>query len=105
VPTHLTRRWGETIANPKSQDLTLALGELAKHDVEHPDCWLSSHDGWSISIFESGLVVFENIETGEGPWHMRAVPNPEALKLWQLLQENDLKSLRTKPWAKGYGKT
>lgn len=105
MATHLTTRWGKTISNPNSQDLASALGALDKPDDEHPDCWLSTEDGWSISVFQSGLVIFENIETGEGPWHMKGVSRSAALELWQMLQSNDLLSIQTKPWDGGYGNT
>ena len=103
MATRLTKRWGEGIENPKHADLISALSELDASDGEHPDCWLSTEDGWSVSVFESGLVVFENVETGEGPWHMKAVSRADALELWQLLDANDLATLQTKPWVEGYG--
>ncbi len=106
MPTcHLTKRWGEGVQNPQHSDLVAALNELNKKDAEHPDCWLNTEEGWSLSVFESGLVVLENIETGEGPWHMRSVSRESALELWQLLQANEMASLHAKPWVSGYGNT
>lgn len=100
---HLTKRWGETINDPQHNDLVAALNELVKKDPEHPDCSISTEDGWSLSVFEEGLVVFENIETGEGPWHMRDVPQSVVLDLWQLLQSNELLVLKQRQWLAGYG--
>lgn len=103
--TYLTKRWGEGIQSPHRQELVEALSELDKPDAEHPDCWLNTEDGWSISVFESGLIIFQNVETGEGPWHMRSTSKETALELWQLLQENNIAALQNKPWAAGYGNT
>jgi hypothetical protein len=100
---HLTKRWGEDISNPTPQDLAVAIAELAQPDSEHPDCWLSSEDGWSVSLFESGLAVLENIETDEGPWYLTDVSRETALELWSLLQAGDLPTLRAKAWQSGYG--
>lgn len=102
---YLTKRWGGTIQNPQPSDLASALNELSQNDQEHPDCSLNTEEGWSLSVFESGLVVFENIETGEGPKHMHAVPRNVALELWQLLQANEMSLLQQKPWGEGYGNT
>ena len=102
---HLTKRWGEAVQNPQHTDLLAALNELDQKDAEHPDCWLSTEEGWSLAVFENGLVIFENIETGEGPWHMRSVSRESALELWLLLQANEIVSLQAKPWVSGYGNT
>jgi hypothetical protein len=80
-----------------------ALRELERPDPEHPDCWLTSEEGWSVAVFESGLVILENIATGAGPWHMRDVSKEVALGLWVMLQANDLVALQAKPWSVGYG--
>jgi hypothetical protein len=101
--THLERRWGGGGKNPKEEELRLALGELRQADPEHPDCWLSDDNGWTIAAHESGLVVLENAESGEGPWHMKNQSAESVLELWRLLQVGDVAGIRTKPWLEGYG--
>jgi hypothetical protein len=103
VTCRLTTRWGKAIADPQTQELGVALAELERSDPEHPDCWLSDDTGWTISVFESGLVTLENIESGDGPWHMRGVSNATALELWMLLASGNLTALRAKAWQPGYG--
>lgn len=103
--TYLTTRWGNAVENPSAEEMLASLRELEKRDEEHPDCWLNSEDGWSISVFQSGLIVFENVETGEGPWHLKGMPRDTALRLWQLLQANELSSIKKQPWNEGYGNT
>jgi hypothetical protein len=100
---HLTKRWGEGISDPSLTDLQSALAELDKEDPEHPDCWLQDENGWAISAFGSGLLTFENVETNEGPWHMRGVSREVALQLWELLKAGDLNQIRQRRWLPGYG--
>jgi len=79
------------------------LDSLATPDPEHPDVSLNHESGWSASVFRSGLVVLENVETGEGPWHM-LLPSPRhAMELWRLLAAGDVEAIRSHPWAPGYG--
>ena len=101
--TYLERRWGGGGKNPSAVELRDALAELAQPDPEHPDCWLSDENGWTISAFGSGLVVFENAETGEGPFHMKRQSHEAVLELWRLLSLGEIETIRLKPWLTGYG--
>ncbi len=102
--THLERRWGGGGANPEEKALRAALAELSKPDAEHPDCWLSDENGWTVAAHESGVVVLENVESGEGPWHMKNQKSEAILDLWRLLQAGAIDSIRSKPWLAGYGR-
>jgi hypothetical protein len=101
--TFLQRRWGGGGQDPTEADLRDALGELAKPDEEHPDCWLSDETGWTIAAFQSGKVVLENVESDEGPWYMEDQTNDQIAELWRLLQIGDIETIRQKPWLEGYG--
>ena len=100
---HLTTRYGKGISNPSEKDLLKALEELKLKDNEHTDTSLANEDGWSISIYENGLAVLENVETGEGPWHMKNIPNENALKFWKRLQLGELNNIQDNAWSSGYG--
>jgi hypothetical protein len=102
MPTYLERRWGGGGENPSERELREALAELEKPDEEHPDCWLSDEQGWTISAFGSGKVILENLESGEGPWHMKKQDGEVILELWKLLQAGDITAIRAKPWSPGY---
>ena len=96
-------RMGRTVASPDEAAMSLLLDSLAAPDPEHPDVSLSHESGWCASVFGSGLVVLENVETGEGPWHMR-LPSPQhALDLWQLLSGGQIAEIQARPWVPGYG--
>jgi hypothetical protein len=103
MPSHLTKRWGDSVSNPIMSDLQSALAELEADDPEHPDCWLQNEHGWSLSAFGVGLIILENVETNEGPWHMRGVSREQVLELWGLLDTGNLKELRERDWKLGYG--
>ena len=101
--TSLERRWGGGGDDPTEDEMRSALAELDTIDPEHPDCWLSHCTGWSIAAFGSGLVVLENLESGDGPWHMQGQTKETVLGLWRLLQAGDIATVRSKNWIKGYG--
>jgi hypothetical protein len=103
MPVHLTKRYGDSVSNPSVNDLQTALAELDVTDPEHPDCWLENERGWALSAFGSGLIVLENVETNEGPWHMRGVSRQQILELWGLLSTEKLEELRQREWKPGYG--
>jgi hypothetical protein len=102
LAVHLTRRWGKTESNPDTSDFLAALEELKVVDPEHPDCWLADENDWTISAFDSGLVILENPETGEGPWHIRGVPEDEIVRLWNLLATGRLDEIKRFPWLPGH---
>jgi hypothetical protein len=99
---YLTKRWGKTIANPHENDLVNALEELKPPDPEHPDCWLADENGWTISAFQSGRVILENAETGEGPWHLRGIRQTDIMRLWSLLASGKLDEIKQFHWVTGY---
>ena len=98
-----TDRMGASIPEPSEKKMKELLSSLSRFDPEHPDVSLSHESEWSLSVFSSGLVVFENVGTGEGPWHMIGVPASDTLELWHLLSEGKLEELKRSPWICGYG--
>ncbi|RJU10916.1 hypothetical protein XcmpCFBP7700_06675 [Xanthomonas campestris] len=96
-------RMGGNVTSPDEVAMSLLLSSFDAPDQEHPDVSLSHESGWCLSVFESGLIIFENIETGEGPWHMR-LPSPQhSLNLWQLLSSGQIATIQLHPWVPGYG--
>ena len=102
MAVHLTRRRGETESNPHTSHFLAALEELKTVDPERPDCWLADENDWIISAFDSGLVILQNAETGERPWHMRGVSKTEIVRLWNLLASAKLDEIRRLPWLPGH---
>jgi hypothetical protein len=102
MAVYLPKRLGETVDNPDSSELAAALEELRTADTEHPDCRLADENGWTVSAFDSGLVILENPETREGPWHMRGISKTEIVRLWSLLAFGKLHEIRQSPWVSGH---
>ena len=100
--TYLNKRRGGGQNNPTVQEMLSALTELEKSDPEHPDCWLSDEAGWTVAAYESGMVVLENVESGEGPWHISKIDRQFVFQLWQALQRGDLAAVRGQTWQEGY---
>ncbi|MFC5436868.1 hypothetical protein ACFPME_09900 [Rhodanobacter umsongensis] len=94
---------GASIIAPSTRQMSALLHSLASADNEHPDVSLGHESGWCISAFSSGLTVFENVETGEGPMHMRGVAPERVLELWSMLAAGDISGLDGLAWTPGYG--
>ena len=96
-------RLGRSVPQPTFEQMQELLDSLAALDPEHPDVSVQSESGWCISAFGSGMVVLENVETGEGPWHLASQRVDQVLDLWSKLVSNDISSVRAAPWLDGYG--
>jgi len=98
------RTWDEI----SDESIREALAELDgdEDDQEHGDVWLCDNpSGWRIGVFagDGGLVVLENGETDEGPFHRLEVSRQEAFTLMRQLADGHLDQIRAEPWADGYG--
>ena len=85
MDTGLETRWGGGPENPTVEEMRAALAELDTSDIEHPNTWLSDDDGWTVDVYESGLVIFSH--ESEDICERRDVTRDEALELWLLLQQ------------------
>lgn len=92
VDTHLETRWGGGPTNPTAKELRAALAELDTPDEEHPNAWLTDQDGWTVDVYEGGLVIFSDNE--EQLVERRGVTKEEAFALWLLLQQGKRDEIR-----------
>ena len=100
---NLTTRLGETVRNPKTEQLREALAELfSSSDEGHPDSWIEcgSQNGplYSLSFFASGrgrytkysdVDMTDELEVKE----LSASSPEEALELWQHLIKGQYEKL------------
>ena len=98
-------RFGGSISRPTEEQLRNLLESLSTPDEEHPDVSLQSESGWCVSAFGSGLVVLENVETGEGPWYLANQRTEQVLALWRAIAFNGAVDIHLDPWLDGYGPT
>ena len=99
---NITHRMGNMEENPSIQRLTELVDELEKEDPEPPDVAISHENGWTLSAFPSGLVVWENLEEGDEPQDMEHVSREEILQLFQALAEGHLDFINERAWTPGY---
>ena len=88
----LVTRWGGGEENPTLEQLRAALAELDTPDQEHPSTWLSDDEGWTLDVYESGLVIFSH--QSDRICERRQVSKSEALELWLLLQKGQYDEIR-----------
>jgi hypothetical protein len=92
VNTGLQTRWGDGQENPTVEEMRAALAELDTPDMEHPSTWLSDDDGWTVDVYESGLVIFSH--QFEDICERRELTRDDALELWLLLQQGRRDEIR-----------
>lgn len=99
-----THRGGEM--DDGSQDGIPALvAELdGPIDDEHPDVSVADDESaWSISAFQGGSMVFENLDDSEvEPRHLPEVSRAEMIRVMRLLARGDLGSVEQLDWHPGY---
>ncbi len=100
---HTTDTDGISELNPDSKkmlELLTRLDEPGMAEAEHPDVSLV-HDssGWSLSVFPSGVVTFENLDDEDNPPRfMTGVTRHEALQLWLELSRGEIEQVNSRPW-------
>jgi hypothetical protein len=101
VTAYLTGRMGDAIDDVSSESIARVLAELDEpEDPEHPDVWISSE--WILSATQSGRLIWENDETGEGPHHMGPVPRETVSALFHAVANDDLQTVHAQAWLPGY---
>lgn len=102
---HSTDARGISLLNPDKaamQALLAQLDEPGAEEAEHPDVSLV-HDSsaWSISVFPSGTVTFENLDAEDSiPLYMNGVSRSEALQMWLELSCGEIQKLKNRDWIR-----
>ncbi|MCP4309158.1 MAG: hypothetical protein GY926_11475 [bacterium] len=99
---HVRTRQGEFISNPNDDTIDRVLAELDDPlDPEHPDVSLGHESGWTLSVFPSGLLLWENVESDDGPRQRARIDRREIRRLWLALAKGDLASVEGFGWNPG----
>ena len=87
------------------EELDHLLSELDEpSDAEHPDVSISRASGLTLSAFNSGLVVVENVESDDiAPMHQRGLSRDEVRRIFRLLAHGEVAALSALDWQPGYG--
>lgn len=98
----ITHRMGDMESDPPLDRLRALIGELDADDPEHPDVAVSHESGWTLSAYSDGLVVWENVEEGDDPRHLRGVARERLLDLFTAVAQGDLDAVEKEAWLPGY---
>jgi len=99
----LTDLMGDTSDSDDPRDIEALLQQLDSADAEHTDVSISTADGWTISAYRSGNVIFMNVEVRPTvPRHIKSLSRGEVVRLMRLLAAGDLDALEREPWLAGY---
>lgn len=97
-------RMGAAHQEVDSRAIDRVLAELDDpRDDEHPDVSIEHESGWGLSAFQSGLLVWENVEGDVEPRHMPSVPRDRVRELFRRVAAGDLEAVESEPWLPGYG--
>lgn len=102
---HTTDTDGISELNPtveKMRDLLNSLDDKESEEAEHPDVTLV-HDssGWSLSVYPSGIVTFENLDQDDvPPRFMSGISRNQALQLWLELSRGQIQQVNSHPWLR-----
>lgn len=99
---HIVTRWGDSESVPSESRMREVLRELDAPDMEHPDCWLTHESGWTLSVFEGGLLVWENPESDAAARHQVHCTKEKALTLWMKLARGEIAAIDEEPWQQGH---
>jgi hypothetical protein len=97
----LERRWGGSTEDPTVDQMRSALDELETDDDEHPDTWLTHDSGWTLTAYQTGVLIWGNDEEKVGLRHLPEVPRARILELWQLLARGDIAAVEREGWLAG----
>ena len=99
----LTDLMGDMSESDDPRDIEALLQQLDGTDAEHTDVSVSTADGWTISAYRSGNVVYGNVEARPpASRHIKGLPREEIGRLMRLLAAGDLAALEREPWEPGY---
>jgi len=99
---HATDVDGISYAAPDTLTMRKVLASLDEAEgADHPDVSLVHDNGWSLSVTESGTILWENLRESEAHrpiQHLRGAGREKALTLWQALAEGRFAAIEAEPW-------
>lgn len=89
----------------RMREIIAQLDDSESSASEHPDISLI-HDesGWSLSLFPSGIALWENLDQGDADTrYIQNVSREKALDLWIKLSRGELDAIEGEPWESQMG--
>ena len=100
---HARHLGGESSSPAHARWADELLDELAAATDEHPDVAAVHESGWSLSVFASGLIIWENVEEDSVPRHGRGLERASIVELLHALARGDIDTIERTDWRPGYG--
>ncbi|MDP0498881.1 MAG: hypothetical protein Q7P63_02165 [Verrucomicrobiota bacterium JB022] len=108
VPYHTTDVFGVSHMAPDEDQMREVLESLEDADFgEHPYVSLTHSTGWTLSYYESGVLLWENLSDDEDDdtpsqpqRYLRNVSPEAALRYWTQLAEGRLRDLQRLQWQR-----
>ena len=89
--------------NPPVESLSDLYDELFTSGIVDGNVSVINDDnGWSISAYRDGRLVFGKLGDPESERHMIPVSKNRALELWKRLIDGDIQGLLKERWKPGY---
>jgi hypothetical protein len=88
--------------DPPLERLEQLYDERDDGDAEHFGVSVIHETEWCLTLHPANTLIWENLETGDSPRHMKNVPRDKVLELWRDLARGDISRIDTEPWLKGY---
>ena len=98
---HAVTRRGDSEDAPNENRMREILAELGEQNLEHPNTSLTHQSGWTLSVFQSGLVVWKNMQLPGEPRHQVELSPEKVLELWLKLSRGEIEAIEEEPWHPG----
>lgn len=99
---HSTDRDGITIVRPSTQAMQAILEQLNEEhaaEADYPEvCLMNDSLGWSLLVYPSAIVSLEIDQAVDTIQYLQLEHCTDALKLWMLLAQGNVKALTQYPW-------
>ncbi len=95
--------YGDSERDPPLEKLEHLYAEKGSGDEEHFGVSVVHETEWCLALHPDNTLIWENLEVGDYPRHMKNVPKDKVLELWRNLARGDLARVESEPWLAGYG--
>ncbi|MDQ5824013.1 MAG: hypothetical protein M3441_07345 [Chloroflexota bacterium] len=94
--------YGDNERDPPLDSLEHLYAEKDVGDDDHFGVSVIHETEWCLTLLSSNTLIWENLEAGDNPQHMKNVPKDKVLDLWSNLARGDITTVDAEPWLEGY---
>ena len=94
--------WDDDERDPPLEKLEQLYAEKDDGDIEHFGVSVIHETEWCLTLHPNSDLVWENLEDGHNPRHMKDVPRDKVLDLWRNLAQGNFARIESEPWLEGY---